>query len=609
MAKLNIQQALVPNTLLKDARSELGQEFCDLPLRMQIGYLRVFQGNYIIDKSNRHIEHHNSFKLSTKDLDDLFGEAKRFRSVNTNGYYLLRRGNENDPRGKYRLCRKKEKGSIYCDPLQLIHQTYKGHKDPTSKEKGVLSGYQLSDKVKSLMHNRVYKQAKHDRNDRYFLDSNGKRIDDKDLNAKGINRSKSSIANADEVNTRRMAMIVLPSMLNYRLMLNSIEEWVDKFGTYNPDYRKQGKKIIEVPNWTLEVGGKCWYMLYQEVSEKSECLESIYDDLVKGIESEVERSRSEVVSGLVQAIEVEKELHQAAKACCLEESLPTSDDVLVALDGVNTNNKLSKSLKTLLQEDLDLMDIRGQLHELEELIGMLEESNSWRVPIIYDECRTGRYFSRVLQGYHKEVRYAAFRHHYAYDIEAAHPNILVQLMKRKGIQFDELDVMHEYVDNKKGIRLKLAKELDTSVEIIKSILQIFAYGSRLSESSKEGLYECCKGNMGLIKKVKQHQWIQSYRDAFIIALDKMHKNKERIVNAVGIESEEEKDQKSQMMAHKLQGYERQVIDVIIRHWEFGSIALLLHDCVVFTGRVNPDDINQVVKDETGFDLSFEEEKY
>ena len=91
--------------------------------------------------------------------------------------------------------------------------------------------------------------------------------------------------------------------------------------------------------------------------------------------------------------------------------------------------------------------------------------------------------------------------------------------------------------------------------------------------------------------------------------NKMYKGKNKIVNAVGIESEEDKNKKSQKMAHILQGHERKVLDAIIKHWEFGSIALLLHDCVVFTGRVNPNDITQVVKDETGFDLSFEEEKY
>jgi hypothetical protein len=63
------------------------------------------------------------------------------------------------------------------------------------------------------------------------------------------------------------------------------------------------------------------------------------------------------------------------------------------------------------------------------------------------------------------------------------------------------------------------------------------------------------------------------------------------------------------MAHILQGYERQVLDVVIKHSDRNNIALLLHDCVVLYNKVNPKRLSDIVKQETGVDLEFSEEKY
>jgi len=63
------------------------------------------------------------------------------------------------------------------------------------------------------------------------------------------------------------------------------------------------------------------------------------------------------------------------------------------------------------------------------------------------------------------------------------------------------------------------------------------------------------------------------------------------------------------MAHILQGYERQVLDVVIKHSDRNNIALLLHDCVVLYNKVSPNWLSDIVKQETGFDLEFSKEKY
>ncbi len=63
------------------------------------------------------------------------------------------------------------------------------------------------------------------------------------------------------------------------------------------------------------------------------------------------------------------------------------------------------------------------------------------------------------------------------------------------------------------------------------------------------------------------------------------------------------------MAHLLQGYERQVIDSLIKRSNKGDIALLLHDAIVFNGKTSSSDLSAFVKRDTGFDLVFSEEPY
>jgi hypothetical protein len=63
------------------------------------------------------------------------------------------------------------------------------------------------------------------------------------------------------------------------------------------------------------------------------------------------------------------------------------------------------------------------------------------------------------------------------------------------------------------------------------------------------------------------------------------------------------------LAHILQGCERQAIDVVIKHSDRNNIALLVHDCIVTYDRVDTGWLNEIVKQETGFDLEFSEENY
>ena len=267
-------------------------------------------------------------------------------------------------------------------------------------------------------------------------------------------------------------------------------------------------------------------------------------------------------------------------------------------------------LKSLLSKDIKTESIEHRINEINRLIVTARECGDSIVPVTYYEANTGRYFASngTLQGYRKSVRYAALSGCYEYDIEAAHQNILLQVLKRMGVDFPELIVMKDYVANKSQTRKQLAKDLQTDIIIVKHIINAVTYGGTLCKHKEHcQLPEICNHDKALIQRVVNHKWFK----AFALVFDRAHKHlvgkNKKIINAVGIESETKK--KGADMAHILQGYERQILDAIIKHSDRDSVALLVHDCVVFYERQSTSNLSEIVKKETGFKLEFSEDKY
>jgi len=171
----------------------------------------------------------------------------------------------------------------------------------------------------------------------------------------------------------------------------------------------------------------------------------------------------------------------------------------------------------------------------------------------------------------------------------------------------DIQVLTDYVNNKQIIREMLASAIETTVPIIKEIIQELTYGGQLSRSNKVALFDVCNQDRELINRVCSNGWMKQYRDIFKLASDYLVKDKEEIINGVGIPFA--KNTNAQALAHILQGYERQVLDAIIKHSNKDDIALLLHDCVVFYNRQDPKHLSDIVQKETGFTLQFSEELY
>jgi len=276
-----------------------------------------------------------------------------------------------------------------------------------------------------------------------------------------------------------------------------------------------------------------------------------------------------------------------------------------ALGGVNRE----LSLQSLLSKDFTLEGTQQRLTEINTLIVTAREMRDSVIPVFYTEVSTGRYTAKeaVLQGYHKSVRYAALKGYYEYDLEAAHQNLLIQLLDQQGNSFPELAVVREYVAKKKQVRERLAKELITSVDIVKEIIQELTYGAQLNRSPKQSVYKTCKGDKYLLDRVCNNDWLKQLHTTFKLAYKYLVGENKETANAVGIAFE--RDGEARELAHILQGYERLILDVLIAHSKPNDIALLVHDCVVYYTPQEPEQLSAIVEKETGFKLQFSEKRY
>ena len=280
-----------------------------------------------------------------------------------------------------------------------------------------------------------------------------------------------------------------------------------------------------------------------------------------------------------------------------------------ALGGVKVNTSPTKLSKTLIIKDFSREGIQQRIFEINRLLATSREQNNPSIPVFYREAKTGRYTAQnaVLQGYHRSVRYAALRGCYEYDLEAAHQNILVQLLDREQINFPELDVVREYVANKQRTREQLTTDLNTPIDTVKEILQALTYGAQLTSNKRQKIYEACEGDLELIDRVINNPWLKQFAGTFKIAHEHLIGKNKIIKNAVGIKREILK--KTEAMAHILQGCERQILDVLITNSEPNDVALLVHDCIVYYTPKSPTELSRIVKENTGFDLEFSEKQY
>jgi hypothetical protein len=533
-----------PNSLLEYTRNTFGKQFTDLPKRIQTGYIKVFYNHYSIIKSNQHNRDPESWAMGRSEVSRYFTDPKDFRAVNDKGYYLKPKSNRHGPiENAYTLKRKAEPDAIKHQPTNWVIKTVEAFQG-TNNTPGCMNGYRLQPAIIKMVLDWVDKLPEHLINQRHIRNNRNDLITDFDQNYEGsIIRTISDTDKATNINT--LVRINTEALILFMTQLESLLQSFKKLNLNKIKLSdKQHKKLI------------------------------------------------------VEMYKIDTELTQAG-------TTPTRG----ALARVNREIYSSKALEAFASKDIEKRKVIQQIDEIKHLLVIARELKTNAIYVIYKEVGTGRYFAvnGRLQGYSRAVRYAALQGYYEYDLEAAHQNILIQVLDQHSIEIAEIDVVREYVANKQLVRNRLAEELGLSLKNVKTILQALTYGAKLSRSRHEAIYKVCDANIKVIENVVTNGWLRRYMTAFKLASKALSEHDIGSVNAVGIKFIKTKD--SQRMAHILQGYERQVIDAIIKHLDRSNIALLVHDCIVTYDRISPKLLSDIVQQETGFNLEFSEEKY
>jgi len=539
---------LFPSSLLSESQKILGDQFTKLPKKIQTGYTIVFWNHIGLIRSNTHNRRTDSFPMDNSEVSRYFTDPRDFRAINDNGYFLKPKNTRHGViEGQYVVLLKDEAGATYCEPTKWIIKTIEAFQGWA--EVGVIgtkNGYILDSEVKRFI-------------DAWFVqpESELPKIQ-RMINSKGDSAKEIAYYYGGAIH-RNLSKATKRVNINEQIKIN-IESLLIHKEQLNYSQRMLSQHNTEV----LAKGSTQWSKVLNELSK---------------IEGREER----------------EEEHE---------------ENVRALGGVKVKNIHSKSLKSLAMKDFTANSINERLVEINKLLATAREEKSATIPIFYDEAKTGRYTAKnaTLQGFHRSVRYAALKGCYEYDINAAHQNILIQLLDQKNIDFPELKVVRDYVKDKQRIRVELSESLVTSIETVKQIIQALTYGAQLVRNKKQAIYDICEGDEDLIERVITNQWFNQLAKTFLIAHKHLVGDKKILKNAVGIKSESLSG-KAEAMAHILQGCERLVLDVLIKHSKPKNVALLIHDCIVYYTPKNPSDLSRIVFENTGFDLEFSEEPY
>lgn len=223
----------------------------------------------------------------------------------------------------------------------------------------------------------------------------------------------------------------------------------------------------------------------------------------------------------------------------------------------------------------------------------------------YTQSIAGRLFAEGvnLQSCSKQIRNAALRGHWDYDINCCHFAILRQMAARVGCSCPSID---HYVQNKNIVRQAVADESGITPKQAKSVLTMTAYGAPASVREDDAIPS--EIGVDAARRVYASPTFQAIKKEALAASRKiLNKHKDQngnFVNAFNKALKKSKIKRSEKMSHLLTGIEAMALRAAVRTCR-DSVVLLQHDGFVTNKRIDLNAVHQAVRDETGYELTFE----
>jgi hypothetical protein len=226
-----------------------------------------------------------------------------------------------------------------------------------------------------------------------------------------------------------------------------------------------------------------------------------------------------------------------------------------------------------------------------------------------------------LQNYVKKIRSAVLVEHgyfYDYDITSAMPSILVQLFLARGGDASQIQTLIDYVANVKFVRSTLAEFHQTEEKNIKKLINSLFFGVAffMGNDVLEDIFDTPE----VLLSVVNDAYLYDFKNEIIVLRQFLTENFKEDFPDVKLQTFERKlksgeviqvDKWRSKLFYVYVQEERKVIDFVEQYVnEVCSDAKLfrIHDGFVSSKKVNLDLLKKKLKEQTGYDISFTEEK-
>ena len=246
------------------------------------------------------------------------------------------------------------------------------------------------------------------------------------------------------------------------------------------------------------------------------------------------------------------------------------------------------------------------------------------IPMRYEETKNGRLYALSdinLQNAPRIVRKAALAGCFDIDLANCHYAIVFNLSDKLGVM---LKAIQYYLDNKTAVRNAIAKDLDLTVDDVKTALLSMIFGASFRENAfisiddrdkPTAMSKLLGEKMAAFKKHPLVKGLVTDIKKGANAILDYYENRTKrgfIVNAFGSEMSM-KDSRTKTGRRKLsyirkalsfllQGQERVILDIVIRNLDGTKILLLQHDGLTYKDEVSRTELDRIEADiltETG----------
>jgi len=239
---------------------------------------------------------------------------------------------------------------------------------------------------------------------------------------------------------------------------------------------------------------------------------------------------------------------------------------------------------------------------------------------IYNQCSTGRLFAQgvTIQTTPRLIKHAALHGLWEYDFINCHYAIFKQLANREGIKCPAIDA---YLKKTNATRERIAEDVGIEIDEAKECLLAILYGANSFEWKDASIPKLIdlRKSKALIRNPDYsaiHKEVQAGRKPI---LEHWPVKRSQYMNDMNIPIQEyEKPKKKttkqtakrktpakRILAHLIQGIETKMLNEVFQVYA-GEMILLQHDGFASKPKLNKGDIEQLVKDKTGFDIRVKE---